>query len=119
MKSAKHVAISMNDDQIDRLQLLSQRMKMPRSKIVNILINLTYNNQILEDLIKRISTNAWESTTEETHILVQDMEKIFDKALYKFGDEVKEEIRILKMHKDPNYKRQMQELAKSCREIYE
>lgn len=119
MKSAKHVAISMNDDQKDRLLLLSQRLKMPKSRIVNILVNLTYNNQILEDLIKKISNNAWESTTEETHILVQDMEKIFDKALYKFGDAIKEEIKILKIHKDPNYQRQMQELAKSCRDIYE
>lgn len=92
MTTRKHVAISMTQTQHNRLEALAIRLKMTKSRIVNILVNITYENQILEDLVRRIDNDPRESTTEETHIGVHNLANVYDKALMRLREYVNAEI---------------------------
>ena len=83
---------------------------MPVSRIVNILINLTDDNQVLQDLITKLDSLPAECTTEETHTTIYRLAKLFDEALYKIGEEIKDKIRY---ELDPKYKEDRNRLEKT------
>lgn len=63
MKNTKHVAISMDAQQITNLNLLAERLNMPKSKIVNSLILITSKTDVLQDIIKTLSNFPAENNT--------------------------------------------------------
>lgn len=95
MKNAKHVAVSMNHEQEERLKSLSKDLEMPASRIVNHLIALTCNNQILKDLILKIDAFPGNCTSPETMKKLSYVQSVYDEAYTKMVDEINEAITIL------------------------
>lgn len=54
MQKARQRSLSMNDTQKERLKSLSKDLNIPESRIVNHLVALTYDNQVLKDLLIKL-----------------------------------------------------------------